>query len=218
MKPDVRGEKQDYFETSAARWDDLEPRVQLARAVARAIAAAVPLTRETRAMEYGCGTGLVSAALLAGPTPPGHVVAADNSPAMLDVLHKKVAAGELRDIEPRQLDILCEQPAIGEFLVIYSSMTLHHVEEAELLLARLFPMLQSGGWLALADLVVEDGSFHGDDVSVAYHGFDPDQLARWCCAAGFTEANWQVVHTIEKPDNRGTLRQYPVFLLTCRKP
>lgn len=48
------------FDAAAARWDANPMRVQLATATYRAIAAAVPLTPTMRALDFGCGTGLLT--------------------------------------------------------------------------------------------------------------------------------------------------------------
>src|SRR5436190_144034 len=48
------------FDARAETWDDDPAKVERARAVADEIIARVPLSRTMRALEYGCGTGLLS--------------------------------------------------------------------------------------------------------------------------------------------------------------
>jgi hypothetical protein len=48
------------FDARAATWDDDPAKVERAQAVADAIVRSVPLASAMRAMEYGCGTGLLS--------------------------------------------------------------------------------------------------------------------------------------------------------------
>jgi predicted TPR repeat methyltransferase len=48
------------FDARAETWDDDPAKVERARAVAEEIVARVPLSRTMRALEYGCGTGLLS--------------------------------------------------------------------------------------------------------------------------------------------------------------
>ena len=50
------------FDTAAATWDKPQ-RVRLATEVAAAMATALPLSREWDAMDFGCGTGLVTLSL-----------------------------------------------------------------------------------------------------------------------------------------------------------
>jgi hypothetical protein len=73
-------------------------------------------------------------------------------------------------------------------------------------------MLRPCGWLAIADLCSEDGSFHAD-MDVPHHGFAPDALASALTRLGMEEATWRVVHVLPKGD-----REYPVFLVVARRP
>jgi len=73
------------FDQAAAAWDEKPQRRLLAAAVAAGIAAAIPLHRGMRALEYGCGTGLVGLHLA---EQIGQLTAADASPGMLLELKK----------------------------------------------------------------------------------------------------------------------------------
>jgi hypothetical protein len=53
-----------HFDKQAVEWDDNPGRVKNARNIAAAIKATVPLSKTMFAMEFGCGTGLVSRELL----------------------------------------------------------------------------------------------------------------------------------------------------------
>ena len=73
-----------------------------------------------------------------------------------------------------------------------------------------------GGYLCIADLEKEDGSFHGIEIDV-HHGFDQDDLGQRASQAGFTEIRFQTVFNIAK--NRGSgNRDCPVFLMTAQRP
>ena len=67
-----------------------------------------------------------------------------------------------------------------------------------------------------ADLLAEDGSFHGAETA-PHTGFDPTALARLFTASGLRVQNTLQHHTIVKPDATGALRRYPQFLLHARK-
>ena len=77
-----------HFDAKAASWDEDPQKVERACAVARQIRCHVPLSREMKALEFGCGTGLLSFAL---KDDLGHITLVDNSPGMLDVLERKIA-------------------------------------------------------------------------------------------------------------------------------
>ncbi|HDK02847.1 MAG TPA: class I SAM-dependent methyltransferase [Gammaproteobacteria bacterium] len=201
------------FNAVAGSWDENPVRVELAQAVARAIGEAVPPTAQTRAMEFGCGTGLVTALLAPGL---GHVVAVDSAAGMLDVLRTKVRELGLDNVEPLEMDLAQSLPE-GPFDLIFSGMTLHHIEDVPALLARLRGLLAPGGHVALADLEREDGTFHGDAPGIMHHGFDPSSVAGWLAEAGFDEVHTRRVHVVRKTGSDDRPREYPVFLADARR-
>ena len=93
------------FDQKAAQWDAKPVRVERALAVADSIKAAVPLSPHMTALEYGCGTGLVSFAL---QSQLGHITLADSSTGMLTVLQEKIATGNIQNMTPLQLDLITD--------------------------------------------------------------------------------------------------------------
>jgi predicted TPR repeat methyltransferase len=158
-------------------------------------------------MDFGAGTGLISSHI--APL-VDKIWAVDVSAAMLERLADK---DELRGrVEPVCADILSE-PLGRMFDVVMSAMALHHVEDTGALLARLGEHLQPGGWLALADLDREDGSFHPPDTEgVFHHGFEREALAALLERAGFSQIEFATAAVVNKDD-----RRYPVFLVTAVK-
>jgi len=99
--------------------------------------------------------------------------------------------------------------------LIICSMTLHHLQDAEGVLKRFSELLNPGGYLAVADLVTEDGSFHDGAVEDIFHkGFDTAQLEKTLAAPDMTDIKRRIVHTIKKETNQ---KEYPIFLLTAKK-
>lgn len=204
------------FDEAAATWDDKPRRVELAAAITTAIKGNVSLSREMAALEIGCGTGLVTCGLAADL---GRIVATDTSAGMLKVLADKISALGIDNIEPRRHDLLVDDdlPA-GSFDLIYSAMTLHHIDDTEALLAACRRHLRPGGILALADLDKEDGSFHDDMTGVAHCGFEHSALAALVTASGFQAPRFVTAHQMEKQGPAGESRTYPVFLMTAMRP
>jgi 2-polyprenyl-3-methyl-5-hydroxy-6-metoxy-1,4-benzoquinol methylase len=128
---------------------------------------------------------------------------------------EKIAAQGVRNMTPAKLDLLADPLPAQRFDLIVTSMTLHHVPDTDAILAVFHDLLNPGGYLCVADLDREDGSFHGIDVDV-HHGFDRADLARRAGAAGFTGVGFQTVFSIAKEHASGT-RDYPVFLMTARR-
>jgi ubiquinone/menaquinone biosynthesis C-methylase UbiE len=197
----------------AAEWDSNPTRVALARAVGDAIRAAVPLRPEMQALDFGAGTGLVTLALLASV---GRVTAVDTSGEMLRVLAEKLRALHIDNVHTLQFDIACAPLPINQFDLIVSSMVLHHLPDVPAVLQRLRPCLRSGGWIALADLDAEDGSFHADMTGVFHQGFERATVCRWLEQAGFSDVAARHAHTIARPTPDGVMQQYGVFLITGR--
>jgi ubiquinone/menaquinone biosynthesis C-methylase UbiE len=200
---------QAHFDQAAATWDADPTRMGMSKAFATAIVATVPLQAAWSAMEYGCGTATLSF-LLAGKL--GKITAADASPGMIEQVHRKVVAGGIANVQPRLLDLTDAPPPGERFDVIFCAMALHHVADIASLAAKFAALLLPGGWLAIADLHAEDGSFH-PDVAVPHHGFEPEELAAVFAAAGLTGLAWRTVHELERHG-----RRYPLFLLTGRRP
>jgi ubiquinone/menaquinone biosynthesis C-methylase UbiE len=200
----------EHFDDRAATWDDDPDKVDRARDVAAAVVAAVPTGPDTRVLEYGAGTGLVTQAL---SDRVGSVTLADNSPGMRAVLQEKIASGALPD-GARVWDLDLEsQPAPDErFDLVVSSMVMHHVNDLPTVLAGFARLLDAGGHLCLADLDSEDGSFHSYDFG-GHHGFDRKEVAAALEATGFTGVTVGDCTEIRRDGS-----VYSVFLATGAKP
>jgi hypothetical protein len=99
--------------------------------------------------------------------------------------------------------------------LICTLLTLHHVKDVPALLRRLHPLVAPFGYISIADLDEEDGSFHGDGFD-GHHGFCRELVASWLTKAGFRDVDLQTAFDIEK-EGRAGLRRYPVFLATARR-
>lgn len=200
------------FDSRAASWDEDPGKVRMATKVAEAIAARVDLRPEMRALEYGCGTGLVSFALAERL---GDITLADLSRGMLDVVEQKIAQAAPRTagrtLRALQLDLTTDPLPDERFDLVHSSMTLHHVPDTEDILEKFHALLAPGGLLCIADLDAEDGSFHGPDVDV-HHGFDREVLAGQLRAAGFEVEGFTTAVEIPRPDG-----DFSIFLAVARR-
>lgn len=205
---------QKRFAEAAAGWDSEPRRVALAKAVAESILRHVPLNHTMAVMDYGAGTGLVSLCL--HPL-VASVVAADTSAEMLKVLEGKIAKHGITNVSTRMLDLTQAAGTQAEFDVIVSSTTLHHVQDTAALFRRFHNILKPDGWLAVADLDAEDGSFHSDPTGVYHHGFERKSIVEMLGQAGFRDAAAHDVHRVAKPDKAGRMREYSFFLAVARR-
>lgn len=197
------------FDERAQTWDEQPRRVQLARDIFAALERQVPLQRDWAALDYGCGTGLLTLALAPRVR---RILAVDSSQGMLDVLAKKAAAGGFSHIEPLRADFSQDPLPPGPCDLVASAMTLHHVADVAALLRKFFALLAPGGFLALADLDQEDGTFHASSEGIHHFGFGRDAFAEQLAAAGFEHIRFTTAARVAKS------RDYPVFLATARKP
>ena len=202
------------FDDAAAEWEEKPQRVALARKVAEAIGQAIPLAPAMRVLEYGCGTGMVARTI---SPHVAAIVAVDTSPGMLEVLGRKATEEGITNIETRVHDLTRHPLPAENFDLVLSSMTLHHIPEIEPLLHRFFAALKPGGYLAVADLITEDGSFHEDNSGVAHHGINPDTVRDILARNNGQDIGVQEIHAIEKPGENSVMRRYPIFLAWCRK-
>jgi 2-polyprenyl-3-methyl-5-hydroxy-6-metoxy-1,4-benzoquinol methylase len=201
-----------HFDGKARQWDDNPLFRERGLKIAEAIRKAMPLHRHMNALDYGCGTGLLSFPL---KDELGAILMADSSGGMLEVVNEKIAALGVTNMATLQLDLLADPAPSERFDLIVTAMTLHHVPNTDHILRIFHDLLKPGGYLCIADLDKEDGSFHGTEVDV-HHGFDQADLGRHAAQAGFADMQFQTVFSIAKEHATGT-RDYPVFLMTARR-
>lgn len=194
------------FDERAATWDYDPAKVERAQKIARAIREAVPLNQSMRMLEYGAGTGLVTQALRDAVGP---VTMADTSAGMRDVMTDKIASGTITGARVWDLDLATDPTPDERFEVIITVLTLHHIPNLEPVLSSFADLCVDDGYLCIADLEEEDGSFHGDNFD-GHHGFNPSALESLLDHAGFTKVTFERCHQIVR---HGGL--YPVFLSTA---
>jgi len=201
------------FDERAKDWDSDPKKVERARVVADAIRKTVPLSRDMKALEYGCGTGLLSFALQSGL---GSITLADTSQGMLDVLSEKIASAGVTNMHPVRLDLATDPLPAERYHLTYSLMTLHHIHDVNDVLVRFWELLEPDGVLLVADLDKEDGSFHTDGSTDVHLGFDRVELQSMVESIGFGDVTFSTAYQIKK--KIGDIEKtFPVFLMSARK-
>ncbi len=198
------------FNEQAKNWDDDPVKVERAKVFAKEIANFIPQKKKMKALEFGCGTGLLSLELKNVFNPVTLVDTAEN---MLNVLHKKIRSENLTHFKPVLIDLLNDKLNDSDFDVIYTLMTMHHIIDPDKILTKFYSLLKSNGYLCIADLVKEDGSFHSGVADFNGHnGFDKNELTKILNKNGFEVVFYKICYEIEK-DNR----KYPLFLMIGKK-
>ncbi len=198
------------FDKEAAAWDENPARLELAENVAGAIFEETQLTSDMDALDFGCGTGLLTLKLASKVR---SVTGADTSRGMLEVLKGKIAKQSSSSVKTLLLDAGSIGDLGGPYHLIVSSMTLHHVQEAEALLRRFYEVLRPSGCLCLADLDTDGGRFHADPTGVFHHGFDRGKIQAAFFDAGFKKVHVRTAAEVVKPGVDGVSMRFTVFLM-----
>lgn len=202
----------DDFNQAAPTWDKKAYRTERANAVAQCIRSNVPLSTRMTALEYGCGTGLLSFAL---QSELGYIHLADSSSGMLEVLGEKIAAARISNMNPLSLDLITGPLPNFRVNLIYTLMTLHHIEDTAQILRAFYHLLEPNGYLCVADLDTEDGSFH-DPSFTGHMGFDRQELGHLVKQTGFRTPGFTTAYHTPHPVG-SEIRYFPVFLLVTEK-
>lgn len=199
--------KVDHFAHRSKSWDMNSKRVQNAKGIAELIVNNIKFNKSMEIMDFGAGTGLLS--YFVAPYVE-KIVAVDNSPSMLQEFQNKCGQFSCntevveKDLSTDTLD--------RKFDGIISSMTIHHLEDIPTLFLKFYNMLDDHGFIALADLDSEDGTFHSDNTGVFHYGFDRQMLAQYAQEAGFKDVTFSFANKISKPH-----AEFSVFLMTAIK-
>jgi ubiquinone/menaquinone biosynthesis C-methylase UbiE len=196
------------FDDAAASWDEEPRRVKLASEIAAAIRKHVPISTEWDALDFGCGTGLVTLSLAEHL---GSIVGLDGSQGMLDRLQSKIQDMGAVNVCSVLCDLEKGELPHGTFNLITSAMTLHHIPDIVPPLSALRTLLHPGGWIALADLESENGSFHDDPTGIFHHGFSGKELTEILEKAGYASIAIHSITNIVKGD-----KTFPVLLATAQ--
>lgn len=202
-----------HFDDKAATWDDDPDHVKRAVIIAERLKLALKDTSIKNAMEYGSGTGQLSFELKSFlPS----ITLMDESINMTKVTQQKCYDLGVDNLHPIKYDLILDQPFNEKYDLIYSLLTLHHIENTKIILEKFKQILNPGGLLILIDLEKEDGSFHDYDFD-GHLGFDRKELEMKLNRVGFSPIHYEVCYSINKEMENGQVRGYPLFLLVSKK-
>jgi len=209
----VNGEKRN-FDTAAKTWDENPGRVKMAHDVAKAIRDAVRLTKDMDVLDFGCGTGLLTLQLHPFVR---RVEGADSSQGMINVLVSKVHEQGIKNVTAWHVDLDKGGVLDGQYDLVVSSMTLHHVPDIQPLINQFAAILKPSGILAIADLDCDEGKFHDSNEGIFHFGFDRCAMQKHFERAGFEHVRNRTAAIVAKPVPEGGSRTFTVFLMTGRK-
>ena len=203
-----------YFDSVSVEWDKKDERVERASNFAELIKSSIREKEYKTALEFGCGTGLVSFFLKEFF---GKIYLLDSSEGMINVLTKKIAEKRIEHFFPSVCNLLTEdfsQPVD----VIYTLMTIHHVHELSMLFSKMYKILNPGGILLIGDLEKENGSFHENNPNFDGHkGFENSELSKVLTESGFEIEKFHTFYVIKKQNAMGIEKEYPLFFCAANK-
>lgn len=202
------------FDTTAADWDKNDIHWKRSMAIKEAITKNIPLSKRWKALDFGAGTGILGFML---SDKVQEMFMMDNSVGMVKMTQQKIDNSQESHVHAILHDLTKSDYTENKFDLIFSQMAFHHILDLNSVIPRFFKMMNSGGYIAIADLYSEDGSFHGKDVTDVHKGFDPEELGKLFVKYGFIKPYFETCFRMEKETVNGKTENFPLFLLVVKK-
>jgi len=172
----------DKFEMIANTYDTPE-RILIANVSSDAIREYVVDAKGKKAVDFGCGTGLVGMSLI---DEFQSVLFLDTSPSMIRQIKQKIADRHIPNAETLCFDF--EQEGLSELRAdyIFMAQVLLHIPDVEFVLSRLFEVLNEGGHLLIVDFNKNENIVS----DLVHNGFNQDELT-----AKMTKIGYRDVHS-----------------------
>ena len=199
------------FDIKASDWDQNQMHWDRSEAIANEIKKTIHLNKKMTALEYGAGTGITSFLL---KDYVKEIILMDNSSEMVKVMIEKINASETRNIKVLNFDLEHADYNEKKFDLIFTQMVLHHIINIEAIIGRFYKMLNPGGYLAIADLYEEDGSFHGEGFN-GHRGFNINNLSGILRHNTFKNISSKTCFIINRKILDNETKQFEVFLLVA---
>ena len=201
-----------YFDNTAKEWDTPR-RIERAKIISKEISRSLDNIKIKSAMEFGCGTGLISFNLV---DKIKNLTLIDNSEEMIQVVNKKISDYDFQNIKSI-CDNITDMKINDTYDVIYSSMSLHHIVNVKKIIGKLYYLLNVNGVLCIVDLDEEDGRFHKNEEGFNGHnGFNQQWLKEVVEEVGFKNITSRTFYNgIKNIDGEDV--QYSLFILSALK-
>jgi tRNA (cmo5U34)-methyltransferase len=201
------------FDLKASGWDENPIHHARSEAIAKEMLRLLPIKKEMSAMEFGAGTGILSFML---KDFFNDIILMDSSTEMVNVANKKIDAMGAKNLKTIVFDLEHETYSGKPFDLIFTQMVLHHVNDIEKLFGNFYRILNPNGFIAIADLYTEDGSFHEEGFS-GHNGFNVEDLTLTLNKCNFRVSSAEQCFTINRKISEKVTHQYPVFLLIANR-
>ncbi|MGM0508055.1 MAG: class I SAM-dependent DNA methyltransferase [Fusobacteriota bacterium] len=201
------------FDKKAKNWDT-EKRKERVSKITKKMKKYINLKSTNSAMEFGCGTGLISFNL---KDIFDEITLVDSSEGMIDVVKEKIKSSGVENMVPIHMEEFTEEFMEKRFDAIYTSMVMHHIKDIKGILNNLHTLLEDGGSICIVDLDTEDGSFHPPESGFDGHlGFDQGDLKKTLEEIGYTNIKSETFFNGKKERDGKTIK-YSMFIMSVRK-
>ncbi len=201
------------FDLIANNWDT-KRRIDRAKIISNKIKETISLNRGYSALDFGCGTGLISFNL---HSEFKSIDLIDNSKGMIKTLKEKIADSNISNMNPIYLDLTQNLELGKKYDVIYSSMVFHHINDVNEIVGEFERHLNGNGTLCIVDLNIVSKSFHKKESDfIGHHGFDVKELEEILITNNFIKitAN-SFYHSEKKVDDE--IIPYSLFIMKAIK-
>ena len=175
---DRRTTSQEFFSSSAGRWDRL--RDELFGPQFHLFSLPGLVDEDWTVGDLGCGTGQVTASLAPFVR---RVIAVDGSAPMLDAARARLWDFDNVELRVGELESLpIDDGALDAATVM---LVLHHLPRPERAIAEMSRVLRPGGRLLIADMMPHDRDGYRQQMGHVWLGFSAQQMERYLTAADF---------------------------------
>jgi 2-polyprenyl-3-methyl-5-hydroxy-6-metoxy-1,4-benzoquinol methylase len=140
----------------------------------------------------------------------------DNSPEMVRMINEKIDSTQVKNLKSLNFNLETNEYKEKKFDLIFTQMVLHHVNDVDNIISVFNKLLNHGSYLAIADLVEEDGSFHGDGFT-GHKGFNMDSLSDILKKNRFSDILHKTCFVIDRKISETESKQFEVFIMTAKK-
>ena len=200
------------FDNLAQGWDTPD-KVARANKAAQTILRLLPSIKDKNALEFGGGTALLSQAL---QNQVKKITVIDRSEAMVNQIRNKIAELQYPNMEVFHADIRTFDANGVLFGLVYSLLTLHHIDAVLEVFNKIGTIQEKGSYLVNFDLYPEDGSFHNHNDGT-HLGFSSEYMDTELTKAGYKQLYYETAFVITKPKSGNGTAHYPVFISVAEK-
>ncbi|SHK14311.1 class I SAM-dependent methyltransferase [Desulforamulus aeronauticus] len=180
----------DKFEMIANTYETPE-RIQIAKVSSNAIREYLVDTRDKNAIDFGCGTGLVGMNLLNNFN---SILFLDTSQNMLNQIKQKILSSNIQNAATLCFDFEKDNLLDLHADYIFMAQVLLHINDVELVLSRLYEVLNENGHLLIVDFdknekIVSD---------MVHNGFDQIELIDSMTKIGYRDIQSKTFYTGSK--------------------